>query len=373
MLRPASLRRTTHVISSDTVIIGAGAAGLFAVFELGLLGLKAHVIDSLPQAGGQCIELYPDKPIYDIPAVPVCTARELVERLRLQIQPFAPQFHLGETVTAVQRTEHGRLRLTTSAGTQVDTGTLIIAGGIGAFAPRTLAVPEAASVLGKALHYKVTDPTIFNDRDLVIAGGGDAALDWTLALVERARSIVLVHRSGKFRGAPANVARMRALCDAGRMQFLEGDVIGLDVMEGQLHAVRVRTPSGMVRRVEAAQLLVLWGLHPALGPIANWGLAMERQQLLVDTATFQTSAPGIFAIGDISTYPGKKKLILSGFHEAALCAFAVREHLNPGEKVHLQYTTTSPALQRRLGVTVDAGDDSGRKDTGTALAPASAG
>jgi thioredoxin reductase (NADPH) len=343
------------MINCNAVIIGAGPVGLFQVFELGLLGLDAHVIDSMPHAGGQCIELYPDKPIYDIPAVPACSGRELIERLQQQIRPFAPQFHLGNTVTSLDRMENGRFRLHTSTGLAFDAGVVIIAGGLGAFAPRTLDLPEAASLVGRALHYKVSQPALFDDQDIVIAGGGDAALDWALALVDRVRSLVLVHRSSTFRAAPANVARMHALCDEGRMQLCEGDIVGLETTDDTLAQVRVRTRSGMVQRIGASHLLVFWGLHPALGPIADWELALEHQQLVVDPSTFQTSTPGVFAVGDINTYPGKKKLILSGFHEAALCAFAAHAHLHPGDKVNLQYTTTSPALQRRLGVRAAAG------------------
>jgi thioredoxin reductase (NADPH) len=343
------------MINCNAVIIGAGPVGLFQVFELGLLGLDAHVIDSMPHAGGQCIELYPDKPIYDIPAVPACSGRELIERLQQQIRPFAPQFHLGNTVTSLDRMENGRFRLHTSTGLAFDTGVVIIAGGLGAFAPRTLDLPEAASLVGRALHYKVSQPALFDDQDIVIAGGGDAALDWALALVDRVRSLVLVHRSSTFRAAPANVARMHALCDEGRMQLCEGDIVGLETTDDTLAQVRMRTRSGMVQRIGASHLLVFWGLHPALGPIADWELALEHQQLVVDPSTFQTSTPGVFAVGDINTYPGKKKLILSGFHEAALCAFAAHAHLHPGDKVNLQYTTTSPALQRRLGVRAAAG------------------
>ena len=345
------------MISCDTIIIGAGPVGLFQVFELGLLGLNTHVVDSMPHAGGQCIELYPDKPIYDIPAVPACSGRELVERLQQQIRPFAPQFHLGHTVTALERVHDGRFRLQTSDGLMFDVGAVIIAGGLGAFAPRTLNLPEAAPLVGHAVHYKVTQPALFDGQDIVVAGGGDAALDWALTLVERARSVVLVHRSPTFRAAPASVERMRSLCDGGCMQSCEGDIVGVETIGDTLAQVRVRTRSGMVQRIEASHLLVFWGLHPALGPIAEWGLAMERQQVAVNPSTFQTSVPGIFAVGDINTYPGKKKLILSGFHESALCAFAAHAYLHPGDKANLQYTTTSPALQRRLGVR-DASRDS---------------
>ena len=342
------------MIVCDTVIIGAGPVGLFQVFELGLLGLDAHVVDSVPHVGGQCAELYPDKPIYDIPAVPVCSGRELIERLQQQIRPFAPRFHLGHTVTALERMANGRFGLRTSGGLAFDAGAVIVAGGLGAFAPRTLDLPEAAPLVGRTLHYKFAQPALFDGQDIVVAGGGDAALDWALALVDRVRSLVLVHRSSSFRAAPASVARMQALCDEGRMQLCEGDIVGLETADGVLAQVRVRTRSGMVQRIGAAHLLVCWGLHPALGPIADWGLALERQQLVVDPSTFQTSTPGVFAVGDINTYPGKKKLILSGFHETALCAFAVHAHLHPGDRANLQYTTTSPALQRRLGVRDDA-------------------
>ena len=362
------------MFSCDVVIVGAGPVGLFQVFELGLLGIHAHVIDSMPVAGGQCVELYPDKPIYDIPAVPVCSGRELIERLQTQIKPFAPQFHLGETLVTVDRLESGRYRVATSAGNSFDTATLIIAGGLGAFSPRKLALPGTEAIEGRSVHYKVADVSEFDGKDLVIAGGGDAALDWSLALVDRARSIVLVHRSTKFRAAPAHIKLMQELCDAGRMQFFEGDIVGLDAPQDELKWVRVRARSGVVQRIEAEQLLVFWGLHPVLGPIAEWGLQLDHQQISVDTATFQTSLPGIYAVGDVSTYPVKKKLILSGFHEAALCAFAVKEHLNPGEKVNLQYTTTSPIMHRRLGVVIGpdgepvASEPASRGEGGTSAA-----
>ncbi len=337
------------MIATDVLIIGAGPVGLFQVFELGLLGLRVHVVEAMPAIGGQCIELYPDKPIYDIPALPVCGSRELVERLLQQIRPFDPVFHTGETVVRVERDRNGRFQAETSGGIRFDAGVIVVAAGLGAFAPRRLGLSAASALEGKSLHYKVADASLFDGREIVVAGGGDSALDWAIELADRAH-VVLVHRSSKFRASPASVARMQALCAEQRMQFLEGDIVGLETEGAALTGVRVQARGGLVRRVDASQLIVLWGLHPSLGPIASWGLGLEKSQIVVDTARFATNVPGIFAVGDINTYPGKRKLILSGFHEAALAAFAIREYLNPGEKVPLQYTTTSPALQRRLGV-----------------------
>jgi thioredoxin reductase (NADPH) len=345
-----SLDRSKLATVTDVVIVGAGPVGLFQVFELGLLGLRAELIDSLPQLGGQCIELYPDKPIYDIPAIPVCTARELVERLVEQIRPFNANVHLGQEVTEVTPRADRRFDVTTSRGTRFDAGAVIIAGGVGSFQPRRLALEGAEAFEGTSLHYRVKDTAPFVDKDLVILGGGDSALDWALELVDKARSIVLVHRRAEFRAAPASVQRMLALRDAGRLDHMEAQVQSLVERDGTLSALRLTTRDGMTRTVSLDQLLVFWGLHPKLGPIANWGLQLHRRTISVDTAHFQTSVPGIFAVGDINDYPGKKKLILSGFHETALAAFAVREYLRPGEKVHLQYTTTSPLLQKRLGV-----------------------
>lgn len=335
---------------TDAVIVGAGPVGLFQVFELGLLGLRAEVIDSLPQIGGQCTELYPQKPIYDIPAVPVCTARELIERLAEQIRPFAAGFHLGQEVTSVQPREDGRFDIETSRGARFDAGSVIIAAGVGAFQSRRLAVSGAERHEGASLHYRVKDQELFRGRDVVVLGGGDSALDWTLALADTARSLVLVHRRSEFRASPASVQRLFDLRDAGRLDFLVGQVQSLIETDGSLSGVHVRASDGVTRAMALEHLLVFWGLHPKLGPIAQWGLALNKKTISVDAARFQTSIPGIFAVGDINDYPGKKKLILSGFHEAALAAFAVREYLRPGEKVHLQYTTTSPLLQRRLGV-----------------------
>ena len=351
-----SPERTKLAIVTDAVIVGAGPCGLFQVFELGLLGLRAEVVDSLPVVGGQCAELYPDKPIYDIPAVPVCTGSELIERLMEQIRPFNPGLHLGQEVTTVQRREDGRFDVETSRGTRFDAGAVIIAAGVGSFQPRRLNLPGAERYEGTTIHYRVKNPELFRGKELVILGGGDSALDWTLALVDVASSIVLIHRRPEFRAAPASVEKMFALRDEGRLDYMEGQVQAIVEDNGQLRGIRVASRDGVTRTVSLEHLLVFWGLHPRLGPIAEWGLALNRKAIAVDTARFQTSVPGIFAVGDINDYPGKKKLILSGFHEAALAAFAVREYLRPGEKVHLQYTTTSPILHKRLGVAPDAGE-----------------
>lgn len=345
-----SPERTKLATVTDAVIVGAGPVGLFQVFELGLLGLRAELIDSLPAIGGQCTELYPEKPIYDIPAVPVCTAQELIDRLAEQIRPFSPGLHLGHEVTSVQRREDGRFDVETSRGARFDAGVVIIAAGVGSFQPRRLAVAGVDRHEGSCVHYRVKEASAFKDRDLVILGGGDSALDWTLALAETARSVVLVHRRSEFRAAPASVQRMFELRDAGRVDFIEGQVQSLVEAEDALRGVKILGKDGVTRAISLDQLLVFWGLSPKLGPIANWGLALNRKTITVDPARFQTNVPGIFAIGDINDYPGKKKLILSGFHEAALAAFAVKEYMRPGEKVHLQYTTTSPTLQKRLGV-----------------------
>jgi thioredoxin reductase (NADPH) len=337
-------------IATEVVIVGAGPCGLFQVFELGLLGIAAHVIDSLPAAGGQCTELYPDKPIYDIPALPVCGAKELVERLLEQIKPFKPQFHLGQEVVHFARREDGRFSVGTAAGTRFDAGAVVIAGGVGSFQARRIGVEGAEPFEGNGILYRVRDVGALEGKRLVLFGGGDSALDWTLELAPRARSLTLVHRRAEFRAAPASVLRMRELEAAGRMRLFEALPHSLISADGTLGGVNVRTPDGTVHALEADHLLVFFGLHPKLGPIAEWGLELERKALRVDTEKFQTSIPGVFAVGDINTYPGKKKLILSGFHEAALAAFAIQHHLYPQKRQFLQYTTTSPIMHQRLGV-----------------------
>lgn len=337
-------------IHTDALIIGAGPVGLFQVFELGLLDIKAHVVDSMPQAGGQCAELYPDKPIYDIPALPVCGAQELIDRLQEQIKPFEPVFHLGQEVTHIVPDIEGAFYVKTSAGTEFNARSVIIAGGVGSFQPRKLRVDGIASFENESVHYKISDVSDFHGKDVVVLGGGDSALDWALDLHDKANSLVLIHRSLDFRATPASVSRMQQLCDDLKMQFLQGDVVNAAGEDGQIKTIDVRSADLVVRRVEVEQLLVFFGLSPKLGPIANWSLELQKKQITVDTEKFETSVPGIFAIGDVNTYPGKKKLILSGFHEAALASFGVYQHLFPEKKVNLQYTTTSPKMHERLGL-----------------------
>jgi thioredoxin reductase (NADPH) len=342
------------LIETDAVIVGAGPVGLFQVFELGLLEIKAHVIDSLAYPGGQCIELYPDKPIYDIPAVPVCTGKELTDNLLKQIEPFGATFHFGQEVTVVQQQDDKRFYVETAKGTRFLTKTVFIAGGVGSFQPRTLKVDGIEKYDGTQLHYRVRNPAQFAGKNLVIIGGGDSALDWALNFVQdgphKAESVILIHRRDGFRAAPASVAKMRELCDAFEMQFIVGQVTGIDEADGRLTQIKVTGGDGVTRVVPLDMLLVFFGLSPKLGPIAEWGLDIDRKQIAVDTEKFQSSTPGIFAVGDINTYPGKKKLILSGFHEAALAAFAASPIIFPEKRVLLQYTTTSPKLHKVLGV-----------------------
>ena len=341
-------------IETDAVIIGAGPVGLFQVFELGLLEIKAHVIDSLAYPGGQCVELYPDKPIYDIPAVPVCTGQELTDSLLKQIEPFGAVFHFGQEVTVVEKLEDGRFFVQTTKGTQFLTKTIFIAAGVGAFQPRLLKVEGVDKYRGSQLFYSVKDPVDFAGKNLVVVGGGDSALDWALNFVKdgpnKAASVILLHRRDGFKAAPANVAKMHALCDAYEMQFVVGQITGIEEAGGRLRAAKVTGTDGITRVVPLDILLVFFGLSPKLGPIAEWGLDIERKQLKVDTEKFSTSVAGIFAVGDINVYPGKKKLILSGFHECALAAFGAAPLVFPDKRVQLQYTTTSTKLHKVLGV-----------------------
>jgi thioredoxin reductase (NADPH) len=348
--KTASAGASQQPIETDAVIVGAGPVGLFQVFELGLLEIKAHVIDSLPTVGGQCVELYPDKPIYDIPAVPVCTGQELTDNLLKQIEPFGPTFHLNQEVSIVNRREDGRFNLETSLGTKFITKTIFIAAGVGSFQPRTLKVEGIEQFDNTQLFYRVKDPVRFHGKNIVICGGGDSALDWALDLAGKAESVIVIHRREEFRAAPASVAKMKELCDNYEMQLVIGQVTGFESQDGKLSEIKVTGSDGVTRRMPLDDLLVFYGLSPKLGPIADWGLEIERKQLKVDTEKFETNVPGIFAVGDINTYPGKKKLILSGFHEAALAAFGAAPYIFPEKKIHMQYTTTSPKLHKILGV-----------------------
>jgi len=337
-------------IETDAVIIGAGPVGLFQVFELGLLEIKAHVIDSLPEVGGQCIELYPDKPIYDIPAIPVCTGRELVSKLLKQIEPFAPQFHLNQEVSTLEKQTDGRFLITTSQDQHFLCKAVFIAAGVGAFQPRTLNLEGIEALVDQQVFYRIRDPEQFTGKKIVICGGGDSALDWALHFVGKAASVTLIHRRDEFKATPQSVAKMRALCASGEMQLLIGQITGIEASNGKLTGIAVTSIEGTVQALTLDSLLLFYGLSPKLGPIADWGLDIDRKQVAVDTACFQTSTPGIFAVGDINIYPGKKKLILSGFHEAALAAFAAAAYIAPEKQIQLQYTTTSPKLHKALGV-----------------------
>ena len=342
------------LIETDAVVIGAGPVGLFQVFQLGLLEIHAHVIDALPYAGGQPVELYPDKPIYDIPGLPVCTGRELADRLLEQIKPFHADFHLEQEVVQVSQQADGRFDVYTSKGTRLRTKTIFIAAGVGAFQPRPLKVVGLEKFDDTQLFYRVPAPSRFSGKRLVIVGGGDSALDWAVYFAEheadRALSVTLIHRRDSFQAAPATVSKVKDLCDRGAMEFIVGQVTGFEETADRLSAIEVTSPDAETRVVPADVLLVFFGLSPRLGPIADWGLDIERKQLRVDTEKFSTNVPGIFAVGDINTYPGKKKLILCGFHECALAAFGAAPIVFPDRNVMLQYTTTSPRLHKALGV-----------------------
>ena len=340
-------------IQTDVVIIGAGPAGLFQVFELGLLDIHAHVVDSLPRIGGQCGELYPEKPIYDIPAYPVIGAQELIDRLMEQIEPFHAQFHLGQAVTGLEKKDNGRFALVTSAGTEFDTAAVIIAAGLGAFQPRQLRVEGAADFNGKSIHYKITRAEELAGKEIIILGGGDSALDWTLELHDKVKSLTLIHRRVEYRAQPASVKKMKGLAAKGKLTEFHGMVRTVLCEDGTFRGLRVADDKGALHDINADEVHVFWGLSPNLGPVAEWGLDIDKRQIKVDTEKFETSEPGIFAVGDINTYPGKKKLILSGFHEAALAAFGVQKHLDPNKRVFLQYTTTSPIMHKRLGLEKD--------------------
>jgi thioredoxin reductase (NADPH) len=340
----------SDTIKTDVLIIGAGPVGLFAVFELGLLDIKAHLVDILDKVGGQCAELYPEKPIYDIPAIPLITGHGLTEALMQQIKPFNPTFHLGEMVTTIENIGDPLFRVTTDRGKVFEVKAVVIAAGGGSFQPKRPPIVGIEPYESKSVHYAVRKMDAFRDKRLLIVGGGDSALDWTLNLQPIAKRLTLVHRRDEFRGAPDNVNKMRALVASGAMDLRIGQVTALEGADGQLSAVSIKAGDGALTRVEIDAMLPFFGLTMKLGPVADWGFALEDELIPVDTGTFETSKPGLFAIGDINTYPGKLKLILSGFHEAALMAQKAHHYVHPSKRLVFQYTTSSTSLQKKLGV-----------------------
>ena len=350
------------VIETDALIIGAGPVGLFQVFQLGLHEVQVDVVDALPGPGGQCVELYADKPIYDIPALAVCTGRELADKLMAQIAPFGARFHWGQVVTSLQKQPDGRFLVETSQAQGFLCKTVFIAAGVGAFQPRTLHVDGLSAFAGTQLLHELPDASVCANRNVVIFGDGDAALECALKLCadhsdgnpHKAKRVTLVHRRDVFSAAPQTVERLRALVHQGHVHFVAGQAQGLETVQNRLTGIQILDSEGQTRTLPLEMLLVLQGLSPKLGPVAQWGLDIERKQLQVDTEKFSTSVPGIFAVGDINTYPGKKKLILCGFHEATLAAFGAMPFIAPDKKVMLQYTTTSPRLHKLLGVASQA-------------------
>ena len=338
-----------ELIKTDAVIVGAGPVGLFAVFELGLVDIKAHLIDILDRPGGQCTELYPEKPIYDVPALAVVTGQELTDKLMEQIKPFGAEFHFNQRVDTLERLDGG-FRLTTDLGKRFECKIVIIAAGGGSFTPKRPPLPGIEAYEDKSVFYSVRKMENFRGRDVLIVGGGDSALDWTLNLQPVVKSLTLVHRRAEFRAAPASVQKMLALVESGDVNFKLGQVTELHGDNGQLRSVTVKGADGETFEQKTEIMMPFFGLTMKLGPVADWGIQLNENLIPVDTAKFETSEPRIFAIGDINTYPGKLKFILSGFHEAALMAQAAHKYVYPDKKLIFQYTTSSSSLQKKLGV-----------------------
>src|SRR4051812_25089398 len=340
----------SEAIKTDVLIIGAGPCGLFAVFELGLLDMKAHLVDILDKIGGQCAELYPEKPIYDIPGIPYVTGQGITDALLEQIKPFSPAFHLNEMVETIEKIGDPAFRVTTDAGKIFECKVVVISAGGGSFQPKRPPVPGIEAYEGTSVFYAVRKMDQFRDKDLLIVGGGDSALDWTLNLHPIARRVTLLHRRDDFRAAPHSVEQMRALVASGKMDLKIGQVTGLEGEGGLLSGAIVKGSDNAVSKIECDTLLPFFGLTMKLGPVANWGIKLENNLVPVDTAAFESSVPGIFAIGDINSYPGKLKLILSGFHEGALMAQKAHRYVYPDKRLVFQYTTSSSSLQKKLGV-----------------------
>ncbi len=344
------MKTDAEIIKTDALVIGAGPIGLFAVFELGLLDMKAHLVDILDKVGGQCAELYPEKPIYDIPGIPYITGQGLTEALMEQIKPFGATFHLGEMVETVEKTGEPLFRVTTDRGKIFEVKLVVIAAGGGSFQPKRPPINGIEPYEGKSVHYAVRKMDAFRDKQLLIVGGGDSALDWTLNLQPLARRLTLLHRRDDFRAAPDSVNKMRALVASGAMDLKIGQVTALQGEDGQLTAATVKSNDGASATIACDAMLPFFGLTMKLGPVANWGIKLEDELIPVDTEKFETNVPGIFAVGDINTYPGKLKLILSGFHEVALMAQKAHRYVFPDKRLVFQYTTSSTSLQKKLGV-----------------------
>lgn len=329
------------MIETDIIIIGAGPCGLFTVFEAGLLKLKCHLIDSLPQAGGQLTEIYPKKPIYDIPGYPSVLAGELVHNLMEQIEPFKPGFTLGERAEHIEKLEDGRFCVTTSRGTKHVAPVITIAGGLGCFEPRKPPIGNIEEFEDRGVEYIIKEPELYRDKKIVIAGGGDSALDWTIFLAEVAAEVSLVHRRKSFRGALDSVEKVEQLAASGRINLItDAQVVGLNG-NGKLDEVVIKSKAEGEKTYVADHFIPLFGLSPKLGPIAEWGLNISKSAIVVDTFDYSTNVPGIYAIGDINTYPGKLKLILCGFHEATLMVQSAFKHIYPEKKVQFKYTTVN--------------------------------
>lgn len=335
---------------TDVIIIGAGPCGLFAVFELGLLDLKCHLVDILDKPGGQCAELYPEKPIYDIPALPIVTGQELTDRLMEQIAPFNPVFHLSQMAEKIRKLDNGHWELTTDIGTIITAPVIVIAAGGGSFTPKKPPIENLDAFEGQSVFYAVRKMEEFRDKDVIIAGGGDSALDWTLNLQPIVKSLTLVHRRDDFRAAPDTVNKMRDLVAQGKINLVIGNITQIDGQNGQIETLRVQNKEQGDVTLACERFIAFYGLTMKLGPVAEFGLNLHENLIPVDTEKFQTSEPGIFAIGDINWYPGKLKLILSGFHEAALMAQEAFRIIHPDKKLRFQYTTSSSDLQKKLGV-----------------------
>lgn len=341
----------TEVIKTDVLIIGAGPVGLFAVFELGLLDMKAHLVDILEKVGGQCAELYPEKPIYDIPGIPTVSGQGLVDALLTQIEPFGAAYHLGEMVEKLEKIGDPLFRVVTDRGKTFEAHVIVVAAGGGSFQPKRPPIPGIEAYEGKSVFYAVRRMEDFRGKRLLIVGGGDSALDWTLNLQPLAESLTLVHRRDDFRAAPDSVNKMRKLVADGAMTLSIGQITGLEGIDGRIEAATVKRSDGSVATVACDAILPFFGLTMKLGPVADWGFALHDGGLIpVDTEAFETNIPGVFAIGDINWYPGKLKLILSGFHEAALMAQKAHRYVYPGKRLVFQYTTSSTSLQKKLGV-----------------------